>query len=151
MDAPKGPAGDPVWQTVFWYRGGGTPGSAGTATLAAHVDDVLGRPAVFARLNDLRPGDSLAVRDTRTGLDVDFRVAETATYTLQQTLDPAVLARIYGAGPAAGQGPQPSPDGLSHLTLLTCTGHFVSGLGMFDHRLAVYAVSLPSQLGLPRP
>jgi Sortase domain len=151
MDAPTGPANDPVWQKVFWYRGGGIPGSAGTATLAAHVDDVRGRPAVFAHLNDLRPGDSIVVRDTRTGLDVGFRVAETATYTLKQTLDPAVLARIYGSGPVTGQAPQPSPDGLSHLTLITCTGSFISGLGMYDHRLAVYAVSLPSQLALPHP
>jgi sortase (surface protein transpeptidase) len=140
-----------VWQKVFWYRGGGIPGSTGTATLAAHVDDVRGRPAVFAHLNDLRPGDSIVVRDTRTGLDVGFRVAETATYTLKQTLDPSVLARIYGSGPVTGQAAQPSPDGLSHLTLITCTGAFISGLGMYDHRLAVYAVSLPSQLALPHP
>jgi sortase (surface protein transpeptidase) len=144
MDAPKGPVNDPVWQKVFWYRGGGIPGSASTATLAAHVDDVLGRPAVFAHLNDLRPGDSIVIRDTRTGLDIEFRVTETVTYTLQQTLEPAVLSRIYGTGPVAGQGPQPSVDGLSHLTLITCTGSYLSGLGMYDHRLAVYAVRAPS-------
>jgi hypothetical protein len=151
MDSPKGPANDAVWQTAFWYRGGGIPGAAGTATIAAHVDDVLGRPAVFAHLSDLRPGDLIVVRDTRTGVDVDFLVAETATYTVQQTLDPAVLARIYGPGPVAREGPQPSPDGLSHLTLITCAGHWVSGLGMFDHRLAVYAVSLPLHFSPLRP
>ena len=43
MDAPKGLAADPVWQKVFWYRGSGIPGDSGTATLAGHVDDVLGR------------------------------------------------------------------------------------------------------------
>ncbi|HEV2012810.1 MAG TPA: class F sortase [Candidatus Dormibacteraeota bacterium] len=145
MDTPTGSGRDPVWQKVFWYRGGGIPGDATTATIAGHVDDVLGRPAIFARLKDLRPGDPIVVRDTRTGLEVDFLVTETATYTLRQTLDPAILAQIYGSGPVAGQGPEPSPDGLSHLTLITCTGHWVSGLGMFDHRLAVYAVSLPSQ------
>jgi sortase (surface protein transpeptidase) len=145
MDAPMGSANDPVWQRAFWYRGSGTPGNASTATIAGHVDDVLGRPALFARLKDLRPGDSIAVRDTRSGIDVDFVVTETVTYTLKQTLDPAVLAKIYGVGPVTGQGPQPSADGLSHLTLITCTGNWLNRIGTFDHRVAVYAVTLPSR------
>jgi Sortase domain len=145
MDTPTGSASDSVWRKAFWYRGGGTPGDASTATIAGHVDDILGRPAIFAHLNDLRPGDPIVVHDNRTGQDVDFVVATTATYTVQQTLDPAVLARIYGPGPIAGQGPLPSLDGLSHLTLITCTGHWVNRLGMYDHRFAVYAVSVRSR------
>jgi hypothetical protein len=146
MDTPTGSASDPVWRKVFWYRGGGIPGDATTATIAGHVDDVLGRPAIFARLKDLRPGDPIVVHDTRTDVDVEFLVTETVIYTLKQTLDHAVLSRIYGSGPADGLGPQPSPDGLAHLTLMTCTGHWVNGWGTFDQRLAVYAVSLPSPL-----
>ena len=42
MDAPKGPIGDPVWHTAFWYRGSGIPGEPGTATLAGHVNTPLG-------------------------------------------------------------------------------------------------------------
>jgi hypothetical protein len=144
MDTPMGSAKDPVWQKVFWYRGGGIPGDMTTATIAGHVDDVLGRPAIFARLKDLRVGDTVTVRDTRTGLAVDFVVTRTVTYTLKQTVDPAVLAQIYGSGPVTGQGPQPSLDGLAHLTLITCTGNWVGGIGTFDHRLAVYAVGIPS-------
>jgi hypothetical protein len=144
MDTPKGSAKDPVWQKVFWYRGGGVPGDATTATISGHVDDVLGRPAIFARLKDLRVGDTVTVRDTRSGLAVDFLVTRTITYTLKQTADPAVLAQIYGSGPVTGQGPQPSPDGLAHLTLITCTGNWVGRIGTFDHRLAVYAVAIPS-------
>jgi hypothetical protein len=144
MDTPTGSANEPVWQKVFWYRGGGIPGKVSTATIAGHVDDVLGRPAIFASLGKLRPSDPIVVHDNRTGLDANFLVAETVTYTLQQTLDPAVLAQIYGPGPVAGQGPQPSPDGFSHLTLITCTGHWVNGWGTYDHRLVVYAVSLPA-------
>jgi hypothetical protein len=144
MDTPMGSARDPVWQKVFWYRGGGIPGAATTATIAGHVDDVLGRPAIFARLKDLRVGDTVTVRDTRTGLAVDFVVTGTVSYTLKQTVDPAVLAQIYGSGPVTGQGPQPSPDGLAHLTLITCTGNWLGRIGTFDHRLAVYAVALPS-------
>lgn len=146
MDAPMASANDPVWEKAFWYRGGGTPGSASTATIAGHVDDVLGRPALFANLKDLRPGDPILVRDTRSGVDLQFVVTETVTYTLKQTIDPAVLARIYGPGPAAGQGPQLSTDGLSHLTLITCAGNWINRARTFDHRLAVYAVSIPFQL-----
>jgi sortase (surface protein transpeptidase) len=146
MDTPAGSANDPVWRKVFWYRGGGIPGDATTATIAGHVDDILGRPAIFARLKDLRPGDRIVVHDTRTDVDVEFVVTATIVYTLKQTLDHTVLSRIYGSGPVDGQEPQPSPDGLAHLTLLTCTGHWVNGWGTFDHRLAVYAESLPLPL-----
>jgi hypothetical protein len=146
MDTPTGSANDPVWHKVFWYRGGGIPGDTTTATIAGHVDDVLGRPAIFAHLKDLKPGDRIVVHDTRTDVDVEFVVTATVIYTLKQTLDRTVLSRIYGSGPVDGQGPQPSPDGLAHLTLLTCTGHWVNGWGTFDHRLAVYAESLPLPL-----
>ena len=123
MDAPMGPADDPVWQQAFWYRGSAIPGEPSTALLAGHVDDPLGRPAVFAHIEDLRPGDPIVVHDTRSGLDVRFSVTETKTYTLEETTDPAVLTEIYGAGPVAGTWPQPSTDGLAHLTLITCAGH----------------------------
>ena len=141
MDAPTGSASDAVWRKVFWYRGGGVPGDASTATIAGHVDDVLGRPAIFANLKDLRPGDKITLRDTRSGDETEFLVTTTAIYTLAQTLNPAVLAQIYGPGPVAGHGARPSADGLSHLTLITCFGHWVTGAGTYDHRLAVYAVA----------
>jgi hypothetical protein len=146
MDTPTGSANDAVWRKVFWYRGGGIPGDATTATIAGHVDDVLGRPAIFARLKDLRLGDLIVVHDLKTDVDVEFRVTAIVTYTLKQTLDHAVLSQMYGSGPADGQGPQPSPDGLAHLTLATCAGHWVNGWGTFDQRLAVYAVSVPLPL-----
>jgi sortase (surface protein transpeptidase) len=137
MSVPLGPSGDPLWQQVFWYRGSGIPGDSGTATFAGHVDDVRGRPAVFARIEELRPGDRIVVRDTRSGRDVLFLITETRLYTLREAADPSVLARVYGAGPVAGQGPQPAPDGRSHLTLITCAGDFVAG--SYDHRFVVYA------------
>ena len=137
MDAPEGPPGNPIWQDAFWYRGGGVPGDDGTATIAGHVDDVLGRPALFAHLRDLHPGDPVVIHDTRSGVDVRFVVREVATYSVQQASQPAVLAAIYGAGPVAGTGPQPAPDGLAHLTLVTCAGDFVHG--SYDHRVVVDA------------
>lgn len=137
MDAPKGAAGDPMWQEVFWYRGSGIPGASGTATMAGHVNDMLGQPAVFARLKELRPGDAVVVHDKRTNLDIRFTVMKTETYSLQQSADPAVLALVYGDGPLSGKGPQPAADGRSHLTLVTCDGDYVNG--SYDHHLVVYA------------
>lgn len=142
MDAPEGPAQDPVWQEAFWYRGGGIPGQKSTATIAGHVDDSLGRPATFAHLDRLRPGDLVIVRDLRIGLDVKFIVTSAVSYSLEQAASPTVLAQIYGAGPVAGTGPQPSVDGLSHLTLITCAGNFDYQLGTHDHRLVVYATRI---------
>jgi sortase (surface protein transpeptidase) len=137
MDAPMGPADDPAWQQAFWYRGSAVPGALSTALIAGHVDDPLGRPGVFAHLDSLRPGDPIVVHDTRSGLDVRFAVTELKIYSLEETADPAVLNLIYGAGPVQGTWPQPSADGLAHLTLITCGGTFRNGT--HDHRVVVYA------------
>ena len=137
MDAPEGPENDPVWQQAFWYRGSAVPGAASTALIAGHVDDPLGRPGAFANIDQLHPGDPIVVHDQRTGLNVRFSVTASQTYSLTQAAESAVLTQIYGAGPVTDSGPTPSPDGLSHLTLITCAGTFVNGT--HDHRIVVYA------------
>ncbi len=137
MDSPKGPIGDPIWHAAFWYRGGGIPGAVGTATIAGHVNDPLGQPEIFAHLQDLHPGDLIIIHLKSTDIDIRFIVNQTKVYSVQQSSDPAVLTQIFGAGPLAGTGPQPAPDGLSHLTLITCAGYIVNG--EFDHHTVVYA------------
>jgi hypothetical protein len=137
MDAPEGPADDPVWQQAFWYRGSAIPGARSTALIAGHIDGGRGGAAVFRYLDRLRPGDVVIVHDTRTGREVRFAVTVSNTYSLAQAAEPAVLKRIYGVGPVVGKWPQPSADGLSHLTLVTCAGTFRNGT--HDHRLVVYA------------
>jgi hypothetical protein len=139
MDAPEGSANDPVWQQAFWYRGSAVPGAASTALLAGHIDGG-GRLAAFAHIAELKKGDLVVVRDTRTGLDVRFAVTGAVAYTLAETATPAVLTSMYGAGPVAGKPPQPSTDGLARLTLVTCAGTFVNGT--HDHRLVVYATRI---------
>ena len=99
MDAPMGPAGDPAWQQAFWYRGSAVPGELSTALIAGHVGGPGGSSAVFAHLDRLRPGDPIVVRDTRTATDVRFSVTESTSYSLDEASDPAVLTRMYGAGP----------------------------------------------------
>jgi hypothetical protein len=137
MDAPKGPIGDPVWHTAFWYRGSGIPGESGTATIAGHVNDPLGRDEIFAHLQDLRPGDQIIIHYTKANIDIAFIIDQVKDYSLKESSDPAVLAQIYGTGPVNGTGPQPALDGLSHLTLITCAGNIVNG--QFDHHVVVYA------------
>jgi hypothetical protein len=137
MDSPKGAIGDPIWHTAFWYRGGGIPGSVGTATIAGHVNDPLGRPEIFAHLDHLGPGDEIIVRVKHTTVGIRFTVDQVKVYSVQESSDPAVLTQIFGAGPVSGAEPQPAPDGLSHLTLITCAGYIVNG--EFDHHTVVYA------------
>ena len=137
MDAPKGPIEDPIWQTAFWYRGSSIPGNPGTATLAGHVNNPLGDPMIFAHLERLDPGDLIIVHLKNTSTDISFTVDEVKVYSLAETSDPAVLARIFGAGPMAGTLPQPAPDGLAHLTLITCAGKVTNG--EYDQHTVVYA------------
>ena len=140
MDAPAGLIDDPNWHAAFWYRGSGIPGASGTATIAGHVDDPLGRPEIFAHLEQLRPGDLIIIHDNNTTNDIRFVVNLVKVYSLQQSSDPAVMALIFGAGPVAGNAPQPAPDGLSHLTLITCAGNYING--HFDHHTVVYATRI---------
>ena len=139
MDAPQGPAGDPVWERAFWYRGSAVPGATSTALIAGHASAPKGGTAVFRGIERLRPGDEIMIHDTRSGLDVHFEVRRLSLYTLAEAADPATLAKIYGTGPATGAWPQPSADGLAHLTLITCAGSFRSADGTHDHRLVVDA------------
>ena len=140
MDAPKGPIDDPVWHTAFWYRGSGIPGSVGTATIAGHVDDPLGRPEIFAHLQNLHSNDLIVIHVKYTSIDIHFIVEQIKVYSLLEASDPTVLAQIFGSGPIAGTGPQLSSDGLSHLTLITCAGNIVHG--RFDHYTVVYATRI---------
>ncbi len=137
MDSPKGPANDPIWNKAFWYRGSGPPGDPGVASIAAHYNGREGIPALFYELEDIRKDDLIMIRRTVDGKEVRYKVTEVKKYTVKETENPQILARIYGEGPVSGKGPIPSADGLSHITLITCAGKYVNGA--FDHRLVVYA------------
>jgi sortase (surface protein transpeptidase) len=113
------------------------PGEPGTATIAGHVNVSLGRDEIFAHLQDLQPGDLIIIHYTKPNIDFTFIVDQVKVYFLQESSDPTVLAQIYGNGPVNGTTPQPSLDGLSHLTLITCAGNIV--IGQFDHHVVIYA------------
>jgi hypothetical protein len=137
MDAPTSSLGSPFWHSAFWYRGGGIPGDVGTATIAGHITDPLGKPGAFRYLQDLHVGDEIIIHDNRTSLDIKFVVDEVRIITLAESKDPELLKLIYGEGPVNGTGPQPSSDGLSHLVLITCATDFTTG--RFDNRTVIFA------------
>jgi sortase (surface protein transpeptidase) len=103
-----------------WFRRGPPPGRPGSSVILGHVDSVDG-PAVFARLAELRPGESVTV--TRAdGSVVRFVVLKTATYTHAEF--PA--DRVYAA------------RGLRRLNLITCGGSYDAELGGYQANVVVY-------------
>jgi sortase (surface protein transpeptidase) len=127
MDAPRGPIGSSIWKTAMWYRGSGIPGEPGTAMFAGHVNDPLGLPGVFGHLRDLHTGDPIIVHFKNTSEDISFAVDQVIVLNRKQASDPALLAQIFGSSSDSNDDQQPEPDGLSHLTLVTCTGYIVNG------------------------
>ena len=128
---------DPLWNTGFWYRGGVEPGQPGTATIAAHLDDSLGRPAAFWNLKKLVVGDVFEVDDQRNGGVVRFKVTETHIYSLAESSSKNVLIKLFGPESAQGQRPQFPGDGIARISLVTCAGSFTRG--EYDHRYMVFA------------
>jgi len=129
MDAPKGPASDPVWREAFWYRYGAVPGAPGRATIAGHVDDSLGRPAAFAHLRELQAGDPVEVVDLRTRRTMHFHITETRVYGLAEANSPAVRGRTFGS---------PATSGPALLSLITCAGEWQNGT--YNKRMVAYAI-----------
>ncbi|HET9052132.1 MAG TPA: class F sortase [Candidatus Dormibacteraeota bacterium] len=140
MDAPEGSPNDPIWRTGFWYRGGVQPGQPGVSTIAAHVDDTLGRPAAFWNLRKLQPGDVVQVVYQQTGEVVRFRISEVHIYSLAQSGSISVLDRLFGPQAVVQETPTFPADGISRLSLVTCTGTFTRG--EYDHRYMVFAERL---------
>jgi sortase (surface protein transpeptidase) len=110
---PDAPAG--------WYRHFATPGEVGPAVILGHVD-TTGGPAVFYRLRDLRPGDTVTVR-RRDGSTAVFTVDRLAQYPKSAFPTDAV----YGA--------------VEHpaLRLVTCGGALDATRGEYRANLIVYA------------
>jgi hypothetical protein len=104
-----------------WFAKGTAPGDLGPSVIAGHVDTRAG-PAVFYRLRDLKPGDTVeVVRGPKT---LTFQV--TGTESFAKTAFPTT--GVYG--------PTPVPE----LRLITCGGDFDDGTGHYADNLIVYAV-----------
>jgi sortase (surface protein transpeptidase) len=108
---------------VGWYRHGPSPGAAGSAVLAGHVDSrTQGRGAFFG-LTRLDVGDRLAV-DYDDGSSVEFEVVGRRSYDKDVVPLDEVFAR----------------DGEPRLSLITCGGRFDAETGHYRDNVVVYAV-----------
>lgn len=105
-----------------WYDRGPAPGQAGPAALFGHVDSAWTGPAVFYRLGDLRPGESVGVTRADHAIAV-FRVYSVALYPK----DAFPTRRVYGF--------TADPE----LRLITCGGPFDPSTGSYLDNTVVFA------------
>jgi sortase (surface protein transpeptidase) len=110
---------------VGWYRYGPSPGDAGSAVLAAHVDLASQGPGVFFSLRDLQPGQEVVV-DYDDDTSRTFVVQARATYDK----DELPLDKVF------------SREGSPVLTLITCGGGFSPSVQSYDSNVVVYAVPI---------
>lgn len=109
------------WDAVGWFTGGGKPGGRGPTVIAGHVDSVTA-PAVFSRLAELVPGDTVEV------VDVDGALV---TYAVDEVLDVPKAdfptGRVFGALPT------------DELRLITCGGFFDPAAASYEDNRVVFA------------
>ena len=110
-------------QRAGWFPGSSVPGELGPAVIAGHRDSLVG-PAVFWRLTDLRPGDTVTVTRSDGG---------TARFTVAQVRRVPRAAfpteQVYGA----------SPDRV--LRLITCGGLYDHVHGRYLDNVLVVALA----------
>jgi sortase (surface protein transpeptidase) len=113
------------WAVAGWYALGPRPGEPGAAVILGHVDSKSG-PAVFFRLQELRPGDLVAVT-RQDGSTVRFVVDRTKQYPKHRFPTEAVYF------------PALTPT----LRLVTCGGEFDRATGHYRSNFIVFASLAP--------
>ncbi|WP_276308009.1 class F sortase [Arthrobacter ruber] len=110
---PGAPAG--------WYNLSPTPGERGPAVLLGHVNATGGGPGVFAKLRELKVGDTIEVtREDGSTATFEFQRGE------QYEKDTFPTQEVYGNTEGA------------ELRMITCDG-FDLETGLFDDNYVVYA------------
>lgn len=104
-----------------WYRGGTIPGQEGSAVINGHVDTGFGLPAVFARLQELEPGDEIFV-ETAEGRKLRFIVEVTEVAKVGEISTDLLFNRADTA----------------RLNLITCEGAFDAETETYDSRRIIY-------------
>lgn len=121
---PNGQLGLPVAAgAVGWWRSGALAGEAfGSVVLAGHIDTPSSGVGYFAKLLQMRPGDSVALRDG----------------SRQQAYRILSSRNVAKASLASGTDTF-SQSVLGRLVLLTCTGRFDPKTHHYDQNLVVIA------------
>ncbi|WP_189151469.1 class F sortase [Streptomyces lacrimifluminis] len=116
----EAPPADDV-NLVGWQANGVSPGEAGTAIIAGHVDTATA-PAVFAGLSELKKGDRFSVNrsDSRTAV---FVVDSVETFAKDDFPD----QRVYADTPQA------------QVRLITCAGDYDHAVQDYTANLVVFA------------
>jgi hypothetical protein len=114
---------------VAWYRYGPSPGQAGSAVLAAHVDLASQGAGIFFRLEELEPGDLIEVEyeDGTTGM---FAVEARVRYPKSEIPLDVIFAT----------------EGPPVLTLITCGGGFNPSIQSYDSNVVVYAYPVEGEI-----
>lgn len=106
---------------VGWYELGPRPGEPSNAVLAGHLDWYQ-KPGVFARLAELKPGDTIEVQSS-LGNSYYYVVQEIETYEYET----APILDIFG----------PTTEPI--LTLITCAGVYDTARQAYEDRMVVRA------------
>ncbi len=105
---------------VGWFEPGTLPGNRGSSVMAGHIDSLTG-PAVFYKLDQLKKGDEVVVKDAE-GKSLTFIVTKTERYPRKDAPIDEIFGFSYG----------------SRLNLITCTGEFNRKAKTHEERLVVY-------------
>jgi hypothetical protein len=103
-----------------WYKCSPVPGDTGPAVVMAHIDQ-KGKPGLFAKLDQLTPGDTVEI-DRSDGQTAIFRVVHSEQFPKAE-----FPASIYSTTPDA------------QLRLITCGGRFDPARKSYLDQTVVYA------------
>lgn len=119
MDAPT-----TAWD-AGWYSQSALPGiGSGAVLIDGHVNNAIGTPGIFFRIDSLKPGDTIQIeRGDRIVLTYSVVIVE------QKKIEDVDMNKMMHSVTPGKQG----------LNLITCGGTYSSQRKTFDERILVYA------------
>lgn len=115
VGAPEGP------YDTAWYNLGPKPGQPGSSVITGHFGPWKnGAKSVFDRLDALKAGDTIQVRDD-TGNTLTFEVVKMETYDATQK-----VPEIFNKNDSA------------YLNIITCSGDWIARNATYSNRLVVF-------------
>lgn len=106
---------------VGWYRDGASPGERGASIVVGHVDTKTG-PAVFSRLESLRPGSMVHIARADSSV-ASFKVDSVKAFSKEDFPND----RVYADTPSPG------------LRLITCGGAYNKSTREYEENVVVFA------------